>query len=149
MSARLVVEPHGPDLLVRWQAADPALWRAILASFKAAMPACRYAPQSRGWVVPAWCRSTLMLWASRFSWDAQTWPRDGPARAPEGRTMSDVAAAYRSLHLLPSAPPELVTAAYRLAAQQHHPDHGGDVARMVELNRAVATIRAHGQRRSA
>jgi curved DNA-binding protein CbpA len=52
-------------------------------------------------------------------------------------------AAYETLHLLPTAPPELVTAAYRCLAQRHHPDRGGDDEAMVCLNTAVACIRAH------
>lgn len=50
--------------------------------------------------------------------------------------------AYRELHLLPSAPPELVTAAYKTLARLHHPDVGGDTATMQRLNDAFAKLMA-------
>lgn len=36
---------------------------------------------------------------------------------------------------------EMIEAAYRRAAMQHHPDRGGDPSRMVEINSAVAQAR--------
>lgn len=48
---------------------------------------------------------------------------------------------YTVLHLLPSAPPELVESAYKCLSRMHHPDAGGATATMQELNAAVATIR--------
>jgi hypothetical protein len=48
---------------------------------------------------------------------------------------------YTVLHLLPSAPPELVESAYRCLSLLHHPDAGGTTSTMQELNAAVATIR--------
>jgi DnaJ homolog subfamily A member 2 len=46
------------------------------------------------------------------------------------------AMAYRELHLLPSAPPEVRRAAYRALAMLHHPDKGGDVETMKRINAA-------------
>jgi hypothetical protein len=43
---------------------------------------------------------------------------------------------YRALHLLPSAPPELVDAAYRTLAKRAHPDVGGDATTMRRLTEA-------------
>ncbi len=48
---------------------------------------------------------------------------------------------YTVLHLLPSAPPELVESAYKCLSRMHHPDAGGTTSTMQELNSAVATIR--------
>jgi hypothetical protein len=48
---------------------------------------------------------------------------------------------YTVLHLLPSAPPELVESAYKCLSRMHHPDAGGTTTTMQELNSAVATIR--------
>lgn len=47
---------------------------------------------------------------------------------------------YAALHLLPTAPPELVAAAYKTLARIHHPDAGGDTATMQRLNAARAAI---------
>jgi hypothetical protein len=55
---------------------------------------------------------------------------------------------YAVLHLLPSAPDQLVTSAYRIAALTHHPDkHGGDTKKMAAINQAYEQIRkerSHG-----
>ena len=44
-----------------------------------------------------------------------------------------IEAAFATLHLLPSAPPELVQAAHRTLVKIHHPDvAGGDGQTMVQ-----------------
>ena len=45
---------------------------------------------------------------------------------------------FAALYLLPSAPVEVVKAAYRALATIHHPDKGGDVATMQRINAAYA-----------
>ena len=45
------------------------------------------------------------------------------------------------LHLLPSAPPELIAGAYRILARLHHPDVGGDAETMNRLNAARDLLR--------
>jgi hypothetical protein len=53
-------------------------------------------------------------------------------------TSSDV---YAVLCLLPSAPRELVKAAYRVLALAHHPDReGGDIEKMQRLNAAYEKL---------
>lgn len=47
---------------------------------------------------------------------------------------------YAALHLLPSAPPELVKAAHRCLAKLAHPDKGGDVVTMQRINAAADRI---------
>lgn len=44
--------------------------------------------------------------------------------------------AYRTLHLDPSATPEVVEAAWKALIRAHHPDLGGDVRRAQEINAA-------------
>lgn len=53
----------------------------------------------------------------------------------------EIDVAYRELHLMPTAPAELVESAYRCLARLHHPDRGGSDARMRRLNEAVAVLR--------
>ncbi|HXG65593.1 MAG TPA: hypothetical protein VNO70_10830 [Blastocatellia bacterium] len=48
--------------------------------------------------------------------------------------------AYQTLHLLPSAPVEVVQAARKARAKLHHPDLGGDAERMKAINHAANTI---------
>jgi hypothetical protein len=45
------------------------------------------------------------------------------------------------LHLKSTAPPELVTATFRILARRHHPDVGGNHRQMVEINRAYERLR--------
>lgn len=47
---------------------------------------------------------------------------------------------HAALHLLPSAPIQVVKAAYRALALIHHPDKGGSNDRMRELNAALEAI---------
>jgi DnaJ-class molecular chaperone len=47
---------------------------------------------------------------------------------------------YAALHLLPTAPPDVVKAAYRALATAHHPDKGGDMVAMQRINRAYAQL---------
>ena len=44
------------------------------------------------------------------------------------------------LYLVPGAPPEVIKAVYRALSQQYHPDRGGDVDKMQELNAAMAAL---------
>lgn len=57
----------------------------------------------------------------------------GLVDAPAGVNLVD---AYRTLHLQPTAPAELVTAAYRILAKAHHPDRGGTTVDMQRINQA-------------
>jgi hypothetical protein len=49
---------------------------------------------------------------------------------------AELVAAYRALHLLPSAPPEVVKVAYRVMCKLHHPDKGGMTREMQRINEA-------------
>jgi hypothetical protein len=59
-----------------------------------------------------------------------------PGTRPEPASQPSPARPFAVLHLLPSAPPELIDAAYRTLAQLHHPDVGGDPEAMRALNDA-------------
>jgi hypothetical protein len=49
---------------------------------------------------------------------------------------------YVTLHLLPSAPTEVIRAAFKALAMKHHPDHGGDEEQMKRLNAAFKILAA-------
>ena len=53
------------------------------------------------------------------------------------------------LGLRPGAGRAAVRAAYRRAAWQHHPDHGGSASRMAAINRAYAELTARSRRTDA
>jgi DnaJ domain len=44
--------------------------------------------------------------------------------------------AHKVLHVMPSAPPGVIHAAYQALAKVHHPDRGGDLERMKVINQA-------------
>lgn len=54
---------------------------------------------------------------------------------------------YQILGVAPTASPEELSRAYRQLALQHHPDVGGEAARMVDLNRAYEVLGDPLQRR--
>lgn len=48
---------------------------------------------------------------------------------------------HEVLFVLPSAPWEVVRAAYKALVQIHHPDHGGEAERFVEIHNAYEELR--------
>ena len=90
-------------------------------------------------VVPAWLRS--------YDPDSKTWMVDGRYVHLVYHVLAqvfgdvDVEAALVVLHLRPTAPPELVDAAYKCLARLHHPDRGGSTITMQMINHAVESIR--------
>jgi hypothetical protein len=59
---------------------------------------------------------------------------------PCARPHYDPQSDHSVLHLLPSAPQELVKAAYRCLALLNHPDRGGDTATMQKINSAFTRL---------
>ncbi len=49
---------------------------------------------------------------------------------------------YHVLHLQPTAPPALVEAAFKCLSKLHHPDAGGSVETMQQINEAISAIRS-------
>lgn len=49
--------------------------------------------------------------------------------------------AYRALHLLPTAPPQVIRAVYKALALLLHPDHGGDEEAFKHLQKAYEVLR--------
>lgn len=94
------------------------------------------------WTVSAsWAERAVMLLGFHFP-DLEVVRPHAHAAPPAPLRTADPA--FAELHLLPSAPPALVEAAYRLLARLTHPDVGGDGDRMAALNHAVAELRRKG-----
>ena len=110
----------------------------LVESLKAGIPvhARTYDPETKAWTVaPAYVAVATRLMLEVFP-DVEL--VDPSRTAP----LSDP---YVVLHLLPTAPPELVTAAHKCLAKLHHPDRGGSTATMQALNAAVDAIRETGR----
>ena len=69
--------------------------------------------------------------------------REAPPPPPPPRQpppSSEVARYFEILHLLESAPDEVVQAARKALAARHHPDRGGSTEQMARINDAVDRI---------
>ncbi len=95
-------------------------------------------PAAKVWTVSGpWISTVLSLLRDAFG-DVHI---EQAASAPRPSSIRQTDHDFAILHLLPSAPPELIEAAYRCLCRLHHPDRGGDGERMVALNTAMATLR--------
>ncbi len=158
-TCRMVTTPT--RYLLRWHTADPELWPELLRDFRATFPRhgdAVWRTADKCWSVPRKHRRRLERWSDTWfpggalrmeEADAGDLGDDEPPPKTRRRlpaTVADhdpLATAYAALHLLPTAPPELVQVAHRWAARAHHPDRGGTAARMSAINAAIETIRAH------
>ncbi len=112
----------------------------VVAELKRAVPAPlrAYDPDSKTWTVAGrYVSAVYHVLAQVFGEVDIEGSRAGPA--DHGRPSSDDP--WVILHLRPTAPPELVTAAHRCLAKLHHPDTGGSTATMQAINSAVDQIR--------
>ena len=96
-----------------------------------------YDPDDKTWTVAApYAGLAVDLLRHRFP-DARI-ERPGARPTPES---SGTGRPFAVLHLLPSAPPELIEGAYRILARLHHPDAGGTDEAMRALNEARDLLR--------
>jgi hypothetical protein len=106
-----------------------------------------YEPATRKWVIDEDAYDQLFQWldyahaelGARVEWQT---PSDRKREEPPPRPRQTPGDPYQTLHLLPSAPAELVKAAYRVMAALHHPDHGGDTDAMQRINDAYRRLAA-------
>jgi DnaJ-domain-containing protein 1 len=103
---------------------------------------------TKTWRIKLAAGSDLRRWALRwFEIDQRQFiggvPGDEERRTtppPPPRSSKGLDDPYAVLWLRPGAPPELVKAAYRTLAVQHHPDRGGDTAMMQAINAAYEQL---------
>ena len=116
----------------------------LVDALKAEIPghARTYDPVAKSWTVaPTYAGVATRLMYQAFTdvemIDAHAGPRfdRGPGPSPPGD-------AWAVLHLRPTAPPELVSAAHRVLARLHHPDVGGTTEAMQAINAAADQIRS-------
>jgi hypothetical protein len=70
-------------------------------------------------------------------------------RLEQWLTVLDGKDPYRTLGVAPSDSPERIRERYRELAVAHHPDRGGSIDRMREINDAYERISRHRERRQA
>jgi hypothetical protein len=123
-----------------------------------------YTPATRQWFIDEDATTHMRRWLSyaetmigaRVEWiggatygDSESYADYEPEcppplnTPPPARPKPKAVDPYVTLHLLPSAPPEVVKAAYKALATLHHPDKpGGDGERMRVINAAYRRLAA-------
>jgi len=141
---RLEVGVTAPRIVRRWDGAVSLTFpfdRWLVDALKATVPgyARRYDPTAKSWTItPAYAQVAARLMHDAFP-DVETVDAATPPPFDRGRPARDDP--WATLHLLPSAPPELITAAHRCLAKLHHPDAGGSTATMQLINAAADRVR--------
>jgi hypothetical protein len=111
----------------------------MVAAIKAHIPSRQrtWKPEIRQWWFKPEAQTVMLALAERHCGDVQHIQENGDL-APA--LPAELVAAYRSLHLLPSAPDDLVKAAYRVMCKLHHPDTGGVTSQMQRVNEAYGRL---------
>ena len=123
-----------------------------IASLKRTVPPHlrEYEPTSKQWFVSDLARTQLDRWLGHLfvthgveaEWITADDAGDARERTRKPHTPASVDP-FATLHLLPTAPPELVKAAYRALSHLHHPDKpGGDTAKMKTIIAAYKQLAA-------
>ncbi len=131
---------------------DPVATPELVDALKRRIPAHsrRYLPDSRAWFVSAaYLEQALAIF--RACWPSMRITHadgDGPAPVDPHPPLAEERH-YATLHLLPSAPREVIDAAYRALVKTNHPDalppaiRGRAHQRMVAINVAHEALHAH------
>jgi hypothetical protein len=111
--------------------------------FKGVVPSAgrRWDRATRQWIVEErYWKAALYVLSEWFGIDAIE-VEGSFEEHPTVKVPKSIADAFTTLELLPSAPPQLIQAAYRALSHIHHPDHGGDAERMRQINAAFDMLR--------
>lgn len=133
MGARVIRTEYGAELRFSYNAwAVEQLKARIPSSFRS------WDPDARCWTVDEpYVDQALGILRNVFSTVHIVDERVPKAGASAGRGES----AFTALHLLPTAPKELIDAAYRCLARLYHPDAGGDTSKMQAINLAYEQLK--------
>jgi hypothetical protein len=112
----------------------------FVADLKSAIPpfAREWTASGKKWrIAPDWADVAIKV-TRRYFAVVETGKEHAHSQAPPCCDRAHYApeSDYTKLHLLPSAPDEVIKAAYRALAMLYHPDRGGDVAKMQAINAA-------------
>ncbi len=116
--------------------------RGLVDCLKMTIPASSrtYDPATVAWTVaPPYAATARRLMRQAFDYVAES-GQTAHAAPPDPIRPTDHA--YADLHLLPSAPPALVEAAFKALSKEMHPDRGGQHEAMVRINQTGSALRA-------
>jgi len=151
----LIVEHRFTGYSVKLKSEHADEFEEAIASLKRLIPAYsrRYSPPLKEWRIELAAEDCLREWldylARNFAIQIEE-RQGGPAagggahsRRPQPPAQpSKTEQAFATLHLLPSAPPELIKIVYRELAKLNHPDRGGNLRAMQEINAAFDHLAA-------
>ena len=152
MTTIFITRDGQQDFHVKLQSADSYVFKSLIDALKNFVSPVyrRYEPATRKWVVgePAtesfrgWLSYARATFNARIEWIGEAY-EDPEAEWTPPKPKPKAGDPYQTLHLLPSAPPEVVKAAYKALATLHHPDKpGGDGERMKVINDAYRRLAA-------
>src|SRR5262245_21581639 len=143
----ITTSSEGGGFIVRFCGGKPYVFRALVGSLKDIPRERRsYDPVNKQWSVcdrarlENWIDFALRLGAE-VRWDGYV---RQPPQPPSPPKWSPREAALATLHLLPSAPPQLIRGAHKILALINHPDRGGDVETMKRINNAFDALTKGG-----
>jgi hypothetical protein len=149
MTTILIAREWDGEITIKLQSDDPGAFKLLIESLKSFVPPHlrRYSPAVRQWHITRAATKSVYRWLQfaeeRVSAEVE-WSFDEGKKwdewTPPPRAKQSSPDAYVTLHLLPSAPPELIKAAYRTLAILNHPDHGGDTGAMQRINSAYQAL---------
>lgn len=128
---------------IKVQSRETDAFKCVIESLKTFVSAAHrtYCPDAKLWTVNESGYRELIRWTNycqqnigaEIKWlpEADDESEDEPPRHRQPKIE-----AFATLHLLPTACPELVKSAFRILARQHHPDHGGSTEAMQKINKA-------------
>jgi hypothetical protein len=120
-------------------APESSVFAFAIAELKDIIPAPfrRYEPAAKTWRITE--PDLLDEWLDRLRGEYSV-EFDGEQQAGPAQPSFNPASPFKTLYLLPNAPPEVVKAAYKALAKIHHPDARGNSEKMIEINRAFEVI---------
>jgi DnaJ domain len=112
---------------------------AMVAAIKDRIPSRqrKWVPDLKQWWFQATAQSSMLALCFFYCQDVQHVQSNGDI-APT--LPAETVEAYHTLHLLPTAPTELVKASYRVLSKIHHPDKGGTTRTMQRVNEAYGRL---------
>lgn len=140
-NATILTFPYDADLVEALKRDIPARSRSYNPVTRAWTVRTPYAERAI-WLLRQFFPHAQCVTAGAHRQDTQSHPTREPLARPSH---------YTVLHVLPSAPPEVVGAAYRALAKLHHPDalpvpdRDRATQQMQEINIAIEALRAEGR----
>ena len=118
--------------------------RELVDALKATVPPAErdYDPATKIWTVSPYYVTVAHGLMSQAFGHVEVFGDSTRQASPPPNPIRSTDRDFAILHLLPSAPPALVEAAFRCLSKELHPDLGGAHEGMVALNRAVGALRA-------